>query len=102
MRLRTPPIRTCTGCGAQSDKREFVRFVRTPEGDVALDPTGKAEGRGAYTCVRLECFEAAVRRHRLDTALRLTLHEDDTDRLRTELEALLEEAGALARKDGDV
>ena len=48
------------------------------------------------------CFEAAVRRHRLDTALRLTLHEDDTDRLRTELEALLEEAGALARKDGDV
>ena len=53
MKVRTPPIRTCTWCGSTSDKREFVRFVRTPEGDVALDPTGKANGRGAYTCARL-------------------------------------------------
>ena len=102
MRLRTPPIRTCTGCGATSDKRAFVRFVRTPEGDVALDPTGKANGRGAYTCARLECFEASVRRRRISSALRVTLHEDDTDRLRTALEAHLESTGALACKDGDV
>lgn len=102
MRLRTPPIRTCTGCSATSDKRDFVRFVRTPEGDVALDPTGKANGRGAYTCARLECFEAAVRKRRLGAALRVTLHEDDTDRLRSELETHLEKTGALTRKDGDV
>ena len=101
MRHRTPPIRTCTGCGESSDKREIVRFVRTVDGDVALDPTGKTNGRGAYTCARLDCFETAVRRRRLASTLRVTLKEEDTDRLRAELERLLETRGALAHKDGD-
>ncbi len=101
MRTRTPPIRTCTGCGSTSDKREFVRFVRTPEGDVSLDASGKANGRGAYTCARSECFETAVRKRRLASALRVTLKEDDTDRLRAELERFLGLKGALVSKDGD-
>jgi predicted RNA-binding protein YlxR (DUF448 family) len=101
MRARKPPIRTCTGCGTSSDKREIVRFVRTPEGDVHLDASGKAIGRGAYTCARLSCFEAAVRKRKLASALRVNLKEDDTDRLRAEFEELLEDRGALAHKDGD-
>jgi predicted RNA-binding protein YlxR (DUF448 family) len=101
MRARKPPIRTCTGCGTPEDKREIVRFVRTPEGDVHVDASGKAIGRGAYTHARLECFETAVRKRKLASALRVNLKEDDTDRLRAEFEQLLQDTGALAHKDGD-
>ncbi|MBE0476836.1 MAG: YlxR family protein [Coriobacteriia bacterium] len=88
-KARKTPTRTCVGCREPDDKRELVRFVRTPEGDVELDPTGKANGRGAYVCARMECFEAAVRRGRLASALRVNLTEEDVDRLRRDLEALL-------------
>ncbi|MDO8915303.1 MAG: YlxR family protein [Coriobacteriia bacterium] len=101
MRARKPSIRTCTGCGATSDKREIVRFVRTPEGDVALDISGKANGRGAYTCARLECFETAIRKRKLGSALRANLKEEDIDRLRAELELQLETSGMLVHEDGD-
>lgn len=101
MRARKPPIRTCTGCGATSDKREIVRFVRTPEGEVHVDATGKANGRGAYTCVRLDCFETAIRKRKLAGALRVNLKEEDIDRLRAELERQLETSGALVHEDGD-
>jgi predicted RNA-binding protein YlxR (DUF448 family) len=101
MRPRKPPIRTCTGCAATSDKRGFVRFVRMPDGTVDLDPTGKASGRGAYVCERLDCFETAVRKRKLASALRVNLKEDDTDRLRAELERFLETRGTLVIGDGD-
>lgn len=54
--------RTCVGCGEESPKRELLRVVRTPEGIVCYDPTGKANGRGAYVCARRECIEAAKKR----------------------------------------
>jgi predicted RNA-binding protein YlxR (DUF448 family) len=101
MRPRKPSIRTCTGCATTSDKREVVRFVRLPDGSVELDATGKAGGRGAYVCARMECFEVAVRKRRLSSALRVNLKEDDTDRLRAELESYLADRGALVLGDGD-
>ena len=101
MRPRKAPIRTCTGCGTSTDKRRIVRFVRTPEGTVELDPTGKTNGRGAYVCANMECFETAVRKRRLTSAMRVTLTEDDTDRLRADLERHLTDIGALVQGDGD-
>ena len=89
MKARKAPIRTCIGCGASSDKRGFVRVVRTPEGDVVVDPSGKSNGRGAYVCADLECFETAVRKRRFSAALRVNMNEDDTDRLREAFERLL-------------
>ena len=86
MKTRKAPARTCVGCTSGSDKRALVRFVRSPEGDVRVDSTGKANGRGAYTCARLECFEKAVKTRKLANALRVTLGEDDIDRLRAEFE----------------
>ena len=86
--VRTTPIRTCVGCKATSEKRTLVRIVRTPEGDVHVDPSGKANGRGAYVCVEAACFDAAVARGRLNAALRVNLKEDDVDRLRREFETL--------------
>ena len=93
--VRKTPVRTCVGCRETDAKRELVRFVRTPEGDVEVDPSGKANGRGAYVCARPECFEAAVKRGRLSSALRVNLAEEDVERLRRDFEALLTGAASV-------
>ena len=54
--------RTCVACGEESPKRALMRVVRTPEGKVEFDSTGKANGRGAYVCARLECVRAAKKK----------------------------------------
>lgn len=89
MKARKAPTRTCIGCGVSDDKRSIVRFVRTPDGHVELDATGKAKGRGAYVCAQLDCFELAYKRRRLSSALRVALSEDDYDRLRRDFVAHL-------------
>lgn len=93
-KVRKTPLRTCIGCQSGSDKRALVRVVRTPEGDVSVDPSGKANGRGAYLCATPECFDAAVRRKRLDSALRVHLKEDDIDRLRREFAQVIDDLAA--------
>ena len=93
-RTRKTPTRTCVGCGRADEKRSLVRVVRSSDGHVDLDPSGKANGRGAYVCPRVECFDAAVARRRFDAALRVHLHDDDLDRLRRDLEALLSRMAA--------
>ncbi len=89
MKAHKTPIRTCIGCGETNEKRSVVRFVRTVDGHVELDSTGKAKGRGAYMCEQLDCFELAYKRRRLASALRVALSEDDYDRLRRDFVALL-------------
>jgi uncharacterized protein len=81
--------RTCVACRCSDEKRWFARIVRMPDGHVVVDPTGKANGRGAYLCAKLECFDAARQRRRLDTALKVNLRDDDYDRLRRDFEKLL-------------
>jgi len=83
------PQRTCIGCGAGSDKRDLLRIVRTKDGDVFVDPSGRANGRGAYICTTSECFERAMRKGRLGPALRVRLAEDDAERLRHDFEESL-------------
>lgn len=69
MGQRRVPLRTCVGCRTQHGKKELVRVVRTPEGEVMLDATGKKSGRGAYLCARRECLEAARKSKALERAL---------------------------------
>jgi hypothetical protein len=83
-RVRKIPARTCIACREGADKRELVRIVRTPEGDVSVDETGKANGRGAYIHPRQQCLDDALRHSKIDRALRVRLKEDDTDRLKRE------------------
>lgn len=89
MKTRKVPVRTCVGCQTSSDKREFVRVVRTPEGHVELDPTGRANGRGAYLCATKDCFTATRLKRRLDRALKVSLRDDDYDRLARDFDELL-------------
>lgn len=81
-------IRTCIACGRTSNKSDLVRFVRQADGRVALDPTGKMAGRGAYVCATPECLDAARKRKGLDRALRVKLGADTYARLSDEFKTL--------------
>ncbi len=73
MKIKKIPQRTCLGCKAVKPKKELVRIVRTPEGEVLVDPTGKKAGRGAYTCPSTECLEKAFKGTLLAQALEFEL-----------------------------
>jgi predicted RNA-binding protein YlxR (DUF448 family) len=84
---RKAPERTCIACRTTGDKRMLVRVVRGPEA-VEVDRTGKKPGRGAYLCQRRECWQEALKKNRLDSALKTRLSQDDKLRL-TEFVATL-------------
>jgi hypothetical protein len=69
-------------------KRELIRIVINQTGDVALDPTGKKPGRGAYVCRNRTCIEQAVQAHRLEKGLRAAVGTDVVSQLVAEMEAL--------------
>ncbi len=85
-RRRHVPQRTCVGCNTVWPKRELVRIVRTPEGEVLVDETGKLNGRGAYLCRQRVCWETALARKRLEQALNVTLTDATVEQLRNYLE----------------
>ena len=76
-RVKRVPQRTCVGCRTVLAKRQLVRLVRSGEGTVKIDPTGKAAGRGAYLHNRRSCWDTALQRRDLDRALRINLSETD-------------------------
>ena len=69
------PARTCVACRTERPKRELVRLVKGAEGAVAVDPTGKLNGRGAYLCQDLACWTQAQRRKAVERALKVSLDE---------------------------
>jgi predicted RNA-binding protein YlxR (DUF448 family) len=77
MQMHRLPQRTCIACRSTSGKRELIRIVRTPVGAVEVDLTGKKAGRGAYICPQAGCWEQALKKGRLESALRVTLKPDD-------------------------
>jgi Predicted nucleic-acid-binding protein implicated in transcription termination len=80
MRPRHVPIRTCVACRTSGDKRGLLRVVRNPEGGVAFDVSGKANGRGAYICAAEPCIKAAQKQNKLGRSLKTevpsTLYEE--------------------------
>lgn len=81
------PMRKCIGCNEQKTKKELVRFVRSPEGDISLDLVGKKSGRGAYICPDAECLKKARKSKRLDRIFEVSVPENVYD----EAERLLKE-----------
>lgn len=69
MQNKKVPLRKCTGCGEMKPKKELVRVVKTPEGEISLDPTGKMNGRGAYLCKDPQCLRKAQKSKRIEKAL---------------------------------
>ena len=81
------PQRQCMGCRERRAKRELIRVVRTPEGEVKLDFGGKMNGRGAYLCPDPECLKKAIRSKALDRSLEVTIPEEVYQRLQKEMES---------------
>jgi uncharacterized protein len=85
-RPKRVPQRTCVGCRSVLAKRQLLRLVRQADGRVALDPTGKAAGRGAYLHNRRSCWTRALAGRALEQALKVDLTEADRARLRAHAE----------------
>lgn len=79
------PIRRCVGCGEHFPKSELVRVLRTPDGEIVLDLTGKKSGRGAYICKAAACLKKARKSKRLDSSLECTIPTEVYDRMEEEI-----------------
>ncbi len=80
------PQRQCMGCRERRDKRQLIRVVRTPEGEVKLDFSGKLSGRGAYLCPDPECLRSAQKAKSLERSLEVPIPQEVYDRLAHEME----------------
>ncbi|HOJ77156.1 MAG TPA: YlxR family protein [Bacillota bacterium] len=89
MKVKKIPQRTCIGCRNVFPKKDLIRIVRTPDGEVVVDQTGKKSGRGAYNCPNPDCLEAAFKGPQLEKALEVKLDEAIKTRLREEIVKLI-------------
>ena len=79
------PMRQCLGCREMKPKRELIRVVRSPQGEISVDLTGKKSGRGAYICQNVECLRKARKAKRLERALECQIPDEVYGRLEEEL-----------------
>lgn len=87
MQTRKIPLRKCTGCGEMKPKKELVRVVKGPDGDISLDLTGKKNGRGAYVCPDLLCLQTARKGRRFEKAFSCRIPEQVYAQMEEELAA---------------
>lgn len=80
------PLRKCLGCGEMKPKQELIRAVRSPEGEISLDLTGKKNGRGAYICRSSKCLAAAIKAKRFERAFGCSIEQQVYDSMLSELE----------------
>ena len=85
VRAKKIPQRKCVGCGEKKLKKELIRVLRTPEGKIAIDRTGKMSGRGAYICPNVNCFKKAVKQRRIENSLEVKIPDEVYTALEKEL-----------------
>ena len=81
------PMRQCLGCREMKPKKELIRVVRSPEGDISLDFKGKASGRGAYVCPNSQCLKKAIKAKALERAFSMQIPQEIYEALEQEMEA---------------
>jgi predicted RNA-binding protein YlxR (DUF448 family) len=94
-KVKKVPLRICVGCQEVKPKKELIRVVRSPEGELLVDPTGKKAGRGAYICPSVECLEKALKGKQLERSLKVAIPPELADSLRTAIQTL--PGGALTK-----
>lgn len=85
MNQRKTPMRMCTGCGEMKPKRELVRVVKSADGEISLDLTGKANGRGAYICRSADCLKKAQKAKRIERSFAVTIPDEIYNRMQEEI-----------------
>ena len=78
------PMRQCIGCGQMKSKKELLRILKTPEGEITMDVTGRKNGRGAYLCISGECLQRAVRTKDLERSFQMKIPPEVYERLEKE------------------
>ena len=84
-KVRRVPERRCTGCGESFPKKDLIRVVRSPEGEISIDYTGKKSGRGAYICPKSACFKKARKQGRIAKSLDVAVSDELYDALEREI-----------------
>lgn len=92
-KVRKIPMRTCVGCFTEKPKKELIRIVRSPDGEISLDPNGKKPGRGAYICRSRECLKKARKQKRLEKSLEAEISPELYEALDNSLAELEAEDG---------
>ena len=80
------PMRQCLGCREMKPKKELIRVVRSPEGEISLDFKGKASGRGAYVCPDPRCLKNAIKARALERAFSAQIPQEIYERLESQME----------------
>lgn len=83
--VKKVPLRKCSGCGEMKPKKELIRVVRSPEGEISLDLIGRAAGRGAYICPAIDCLRTARKARRFERSFACAIPEEIYDRMEREL-----------------
>lgn len=83
--MKKIPLRMCTGCGEMKPKKELVRVVRSKEGEISLDLTGRKAGRGAYVCRSLDCLKKARKTRRIERSLDCQIPNEVYDAMEKEM-----------------
>ena len=83
--VKKTPMRMCLGCGEMKPKKSMIRVVKSPEGEISLDLTGKKAGRGAYICRSCECFEKARKARKFEKAFSCRIEDEIYDKMEGEL-----------------
>ncbi len=78
-------MRQCIGCQEMKSKKEMIRVIRTPEGEICIDATGRKNGRGAYICHNMDCLKKAEKNHGIERSLKMQIPEDVYSRLEEEM-----------------
>ena len=88
MSVKKIPLRQCIGCGEMKSKKEMIRVLRTAEGEILIDATGRKNGRGAYLCPSCECLKKAVKSKGLDRPFKMAVPREVYEALEKEMEEL--------------
>lgn len=85
MKQKKLPLRKCLGCGESKPKKELVRVVKSPEGEISLDLSGKKPGRGAYICRNVNCLLKAKKAKRIERAFECAIPDSIYNSMESEL-----------------
>lgn len=91
MKNKKIPLRQCIGCREMKPKRDLLRILRTPEGELLLDDTGKKNGRGAYLCRDIQCFAKARKSKALERSFQMGIGQEIYEQLEKEWEGFEKE-----------
>lgn len=85
MKMKKIPMRMCLGCNEMKPKKEMIRVVKSAQGEISLDFTGKKSGRGAYICKNTECFLSAKKARRFEKSFSCKIDDKVYEEMENEL-----------------